>query len=486
MPRNPTQTAPKPAGWRSRIVGAGEEPPQCLLANPRNWRTHPKAQQDALAGVLDEVGWVQDVIVNRRTGHIVDGHLRVSLAISREEPMVPVKYVDLSPDEEALVLATLDPLAGMAATAKDALEALLIDIGSPGGEALQGLLADIARVEGIAASQEDHPSLVERFLVPPFSVLDTRQGYWQDRKRQWLALGIQSELGRGDYPLGLYGQDLMRGEYVVGISRQNADRRSNLTNVPALPDWAVGTGTENMAVGTSIFDPVLCELAYRWFCPPGGAILDPFAGGSVRGIVASILGRRYTGIDLSAVQIAANEEQATQLTPENPPTWIEGDGREAGTLAAGEYDLFFSCPPYGDLERYSDDPRDLSTMGYADFLMAYREIVEASVALLRPDRFACFVVGDFRDKRGFYRNFVSHTIDAFQHAGMALYNEAILVQALGSLPIRVGKQFTSGRKLGKTHQNVLVFVKGDPKAATAACGPVDVSLPTVEEPALVP
>src|SRR3972149_2850929 len=100
MARNPTQTAPKPVAWRSRIVGTGEEPPESLLANPRNWRTHPKAQQDALAGVLDEVGWVQDVIVNRRTGYIVDGHLRVSLAISRAEPTIPVKYVDLSPDEE--------------------------------------------------------------------------------------------------------------------------------------------------------------------------------------------------------------------------------------------------------------------------------------------------------------------------------------------------------------------------------------------------
>ena len=65
--------------WRNRITGHGQEAPDQLLANPRNWRVHPKAQQEALAAVLDQVGWVQDVIVNQRTGHVVDGHARIAL-----------------------------------------------------------------------------------------------------------------------------------------------------------------------------------------------------------------------------------------------------------------------------------------------------------------------------------------------------------------------------------------------------------------------
>lgn len=111
--------------WNNRIVGHGEEAPDQLLANPRNWRIHPKAQQEALAGLLGQVGWVQDVIVNRRTGHVVDGHLRVALAISRDEPVVPVVYVDLDEGEERLVLAALDPLAAMAITDSDQLFDLL-------------------------------------------------------------------------------------------------------------------------------------------------------------------------------------------------------------------------------------------------------------------------------------------------------------------------------------------------------------------------
>lgn len=135
-------------GWQNRIVGHGEEAPDQLLANPANWRIHPKGQQDALAGVLNEVGWVQDIIVNKRSGHVVDGHLRVSLAISRNEASVPVVYVDLDEREEALVLATIDPLSAMAATDKEQLDALLRDVAT-GEAAVQAMLGKLAQDAGI-------------------------------------------------------------------------------------------------------------------------------------------------------------------------------------------------------------------------------------------------------------------------------------------------------------------------------------------------
>jgi hypothetical protein len=103
----------------------------------------------------------------------------------------------------------------------------------------------------------------------------------------------------------------------------------------------------------------------------------------------------------------------------------------------------------------------------------YASIIAGACALLKPDRFACFVVGDVRDRQGFYRNFPGHTIEAFEAAGLRLYNEAILVTAVGSLPIRAGKQFAATRKLGKTHQNCLVFIKGDPRKAAEAIGEVE-------------
>jgi DNA modification methylase len=229
--------------------------------------------------------------------------------------------------------------------------------------------------------------------------------------------------------------------------------------------------------GTSIFDPVLCEIAYRWFSPVGGLILDPFAGGSVRGIVASKLARQYVGHELRPEQVAANKTQGAEICADNdhPPAWICGDSKNIDkTCADVKADMIFSCPPYADLEVYSEDPKDLSTMAYQDFKAAYFEIIKKSCSLLTENSFACFIVGEVRDAKGNYIDFVGDTVQAFRDAGLSYYNEAILVTAVGSLPIRAGRQFSAGRKLGKTHQNILVFVKGDGKKAAARCGVVEV------------
>jgi len=146
-----------PTVWPNRIIGEGEEAPDQLLANPRNWRIHPKAQQDALAGILSEVGWVQRVIVNQRTGHMVDGHARVALAISRQEPTVPVLYVDLSEEEERAVLATFDPLGAMTVTDQEQLDALLAEV-SVKDEALRAML------DGLRS--EPLPGLTDPDAVP--------------------------------------------------------------------------------------------------------------------------------------------------------------------------------------------------------------------------------------------------------------------------------------------------------------------------------
>lgn len=132
-----------PAAWRNRIIGYGEEAPDQLLANDKNWRIHPKAQQDALAGVLREVGVVQNVLVNQRSGKMIDGHLRAMLAISAGQPTVPVTYVDLDEAEEAKILATIDPLAAMAGTDTELLKSLLAEV-STGDAALQALLDGMA------------------------------------------------------------------------------------------------------------------------------------------------------------------------------------------------------------------------------------------------------------------------------------------------------------------------------------------------------
>jgi hypothetical protein len=283
--------------------------------------------------------------------------------------------------------------------------------------------------------------LSDRFGIVPFTILNAREGWWQERKRQWISLGIQSEVGRKDN--------------LLGMSQMMLE----------------ASGSDS---GTSIFDPVLAELAYRWFSPGNGIILDPFAGGSVRGIVAAKTNRQYIGCDLRQEQIDANREQAATITPDTQPIWHCTDSRNIDRVCKGvQADMIFSCPPYADLEVYSDDPNDLSTLPYDLFLDSYREIITKTCSLLKDNAFACFVVGDVRDKKGNYYNFVGDTIQAFLDAGLSYYNEAILVTPVGTLPLRAGRTFAATRKLGKTHQNVLVFLKGDARKAVANCGDCD-------------
>jgi hypothetical protein len=143
--------------WRDRLVGSAEVPPESLIPNPRNWRIHPQGQQAPLADVLDQVGWVARVKVNKTTGHVVDGHLRVGMAIERGEPTVPVDYVDLTEDEERLVLASLDPLAGLAQTDEAALQGLLSDIDGAEG-ALADMLAGLMPFDPGAGTADPPPS----------------------------------------------------------------------------------------------------------------------------------------------------------------------------------------------------------------------------------------------------------------------------------------------------------------------------------------
>ena len=272
--------------------------------------------------------------------------------------------------------------------------------------------------------------LRDKFIEPPFSVLDRKSGNWQKRKRTWARLGIRSEIGR----------DAKTFNFDSWLVDKPKNRPMKLND-------------------TSIFDPALCEVLYHWFVPDGGRILDPFAGGSVRGIVANKLGYKYTGIDIRPEQIESNREQGLEiLETNNQPNWYVGDSNVVLNDMTGPFDFVFSCPPYTDLEVYSDLDGDISNMKYNDFLIAYREIIDKSCRLLTDGGFACFVVGEVRNKKGNYIGFVPDTIAAFRDAGLDFYNEAILLNVIASAAMRADGNMKS-KKLVKVHQNVLIFRK---------------------------
>lgn len=163
-------------GWRNRIVGHDEVPAESIMPNPLNWRAHPTMQKLALSGVLSEVGWVQDVVVNKTTGNLIDGHLRVDIARQREE-LVPVVYVELSEEEERLILATLDPLAALATTDEEALRELLLQV-STTDETLADLLSRMAAGETDIDSEYEPAEAPGRGLSHLALIVPTEEVEW--------------------------------------------------------------------------------------------------------------------------------------------------------------------------------------------------------------------------------------------------------------------------------------------------------------------
>jgi hypothetical protein len=285
--------------------------------------------------------------------------------------------------------------------------------------------------------------------IPHYDVFQVAAGRWAERRKKWVReVGVWGEEGRASDSL-----------------------ESDDVQVECLPD------------GTSVFDPVLCETSYGWFCPKGGKILDPFAGGSTRGLVAAYLGYEYTGVEIRQGQVDANLKQFATLKARHDkihsaeiaagvrqamkkPNWIVGDSRELEKILPKEesYDLLFSCPPYYDREVYSTNEGDGSrAKTYEHFLVWLEDIYRQATARLRDNRFAIVTVGDIRNKKtGAYRLFPEDTTILFaRKLGLVPYNKAILCTPIGSLRIRAAAQFPKNRRLGHAYQEVKIFWKGE-------------------------
>ncbi|HBD0710603.1 TPA: ParB N-terminal domain-containing protein [Enterococcus faecalis] len=403
--------------------------------NPRVEFKPGMVEYEKLKQSIQEFGFVDPPIFNKRTGNLVGGHQRVSVAKDLGIGEIEVSIVDLPIEKEKALNIALNKISGQ--WDEDKLVELLNELNTDelsltgfNQEELDDLLSDLDEIETLADKVKANPlnsNLFDSFLFPPFSYLDTKTKRWLDRKKQWKELGIKSELGRED----------------------NLVFSANLQ----------ATGLE----GTSIFDPVLCELGYRWFTPKTESnIFDPFAGGSVRGIVAKVLGHNYTGIDLRAEQVSANYANAREIGLSDI-NWICDDSLNIDHHIEDEsQDLLFTCPPYADLEVYSDDERDISNMSYEEFAEVYSEILKRSARKLKDNRFAVVTISDVRDKKGFYRDLTGLTKQAFSEEGLFFYNDMILLNTAGSAALRA-RQSMNNRKVVRIHQNVLVFYKGNPQ-----------------------
>ena len=272
-------------------------------------------------------------------------------------------------------------------------------------------------------SDGEKGSMVGNFGVPPFSILDTRQGYWQDRKRYW--------------------NDLIGDK---GESRENTLA-------------AKGSIMENIG-SVSILDAVLCEIISRWFGKPDFHAFDCFAGDTIFGYVAATMGMTFTGIEIRPEQVRLNNEKVAKS--EISAKFICDDALNMDKhIEDNSMDLFFSCPPYADLEVYSDQPNDLSNMSHDDFFEVYKKCLMNTYKKLKNNRFAVVVISEVRNKAGKYIGLVPATINFMEEAGYQYWNELILVNSAGTLPLRAANYMHVNRKVGRMHQNILVFFKGD-------------------------
>ena len=278
----------------------------------------------------------------------------------------------------------------------------------------------------------DKKKIEEWFVVPPFSILNSASSDWQLKKRKWM----------------------------IKINDKAQVRKNTLSRC------GHEEGSKNwqfMAIKgdtTSILDPVMCEILLSWFTQDGFNTFDPFAGDAVFGFVSAYKNRPFEGIELRKEQVEFNQAliDLHELngkyfcdTSENMDKYIQNNSK----------DFIFSCPPYADLEIYSDLENDLSNMPYDKFFEVIEKILINSVNKLKDNRFFCIVMGEVRHKNtGVYLGIIPKIITMLTNAGLSYYNEIILQTPIGNLHMRAGNYMNVTRKIGKQHQNILVFYKG--------------------------
>ncbi|MDL2310268.1 site-specific DNA-methyltransferase, partial [Parabacteroides sp. OttesenSCG-928-B22] len=318
--------------------------------------------------------------------------------------------------------------------------------------------------DGSGTSNNDSKkgSLTDRFVIPPFSILDTRKGYWQSRKKSWRE--IIGDMGESRNDTLIKAPEIKYKD----IYQRTREHRESLgigfqeyldKYIPE--DVKEREASKVLSQGVSLLDPVMAEVVCRWFGIENCKTFDCFAGDSVFGYVSAHLGNEFTGIELRQEQADLNNERVEGMTAK----YICDDGQNvAKHIEPNSQDLFFSCPPYYDLEVYSDLENDASNQGtYEEFLAILQNAFTNALTCLKDDRFAVIVVGDVRDKKtGFYHNFVDDMKRIFKENGAPLYNEIILIETGASTALRAGR-YMETRKVAKMHQNILVFYKGNPK-----------------------
>jgi hypothetical protein len=410
---------------------------ESLIPYARNARTHSDGQITQIASSIKEFGFNNPILLDEDKS-IIAGHGRYQAALKlglKEVPCIELKHLS-DAQKKAYILAD-NRIALNSDWDNELLKIELSELQADGVD-LENLVGfDSIELNNLLEGTEETAAenkyerntenagiLAKRFIIPPFSVLDTRSGAWQDRKRLW-----------------------------EGFIGDNGESRENALYPDGLAD-EIGT--------VSLFDATLAEIIIEWFTPKKteipNCIFDPFAGGMF-GYVAAYKGNVFTGIELRQEQADLNNKRIQGLSGH----YICDDGQNVGKyLPLNSQDLMFSCPPYFDLEKYSDLPNDASNQDYDGFISILRNAFLSGLKLLKDNRFAVIVMSNVRDKKGFYHDICSDITRIMEEGGAKLYNELILVNVNGMGKLRAANMMKN-RKVCRQHQEVLVYFKGNPK-----------------------
>lgn len=401
--------------WKNRIVGEGNEPPDQLLANPLNWRTHPVFQQEALQSVIEEVGIVQQVIVNKRTGYLVDGHLRVTLAMRQDQKTIPVSYIDVSEEEERKILATLDPLAAMAAIDREKLSELLDGIQSEGLDDLLSTLRQDARLLPVEAWGEGITTGPD---------------------------GIAEALG---YNLGSFWADL----------KATTDLSKYFLPLPGRPDV---TAKSTLGRYYSRTNQEEIERTVKTYMRPGDRFYEMCCGWMTFSCTAKYFGFNGRGGDIWDKSLAFCKRQLDVMPGDGLVDVVEADCMATGEPDA-RYDFVHSNPPFFSLEPYSGSDKDMAnTKDYGDWLLAVGCMASEAERILRPGGLANFVINDYRE-RGFLKSMHADFTSAVLRGSNLRLHDIVVAEVI-SQSLRHRKKAFERRRTVKCHEYVLTFVKG--------------------------
>ena len=399
-----------------------------------NAKEHPEWQIKGLSETIKKIGYRSPIIVDENN-MILAGHGRyMALKKLGYRDVQVVRHTDLTEeDKKAYMIAdnqyTLNTGFNIEILKQEIeeLENMDFDTSLLGFDEieLQEIMEDEVEqteekyIEGVIGS------LARDLIIAPVNVFDTRRKEWLDRKRKWREL-------IGDN----------------GESRKETNIISNIN--------------DNFET-VSLLDPVLAEIICRWFTPQKkeNKIFDCFAGDTVFGYVAGKLGNKFTGIELRQEQADLNNSRTKELDCK----YICDDGQNIDNHIEKEtQDLFFSCPPYFDLEVYSDKENDASNQdSYEEFYKILDNAFRKSVARLKNNRFAVIVVGNIRNKKtGEYYSFLDNIRSTMKDCGLLYYNDITLINSFGTAGLRARRIFKN-RKVVNVKQTCLIFYKGEAK-----------------------